>query len=174
MTIVLPEPRPHSAHRPVRLSLIVTRLTLGTFLCAALHTMLNVEIDAAPHAYEQQRIEAEATEAFAAMITLWKDELYFELYQRGIAATRMQISREEFVQRMVNLPWIPQLPLNTLYLAANMRYRTQVYVKARLVFRHKFDATQRFARDQNTLLLKEDGQWRMDLLAWIRAPYTQP
>ena len=126
---------------------------------------------AAPNRFEQQRIEAQALETFRRMITLWREEVYFELYDHGIEASKARISREEFAQRMVELAWVPEGELNPTYLKAAFRFRTAVYVSARMPYRHKFNPERRFAKDQTLLLQQENGAWKVDLIALIRAPF---
>lgn len=127
---------------------------------------------AEPNYFEQRRIEAQALEAFRRMVDLWREEVYFELYDDGIAASRARIGREEFAQRMVELSWVPDGELNPSHLKAAYRFRTIVYVTARMPYRHKFNPERRFAKDQTFLLQQEDGQWKVDLIALIRAPFS--
>lgn len=135
-------------------------------------TMVATVADAEPNPFEKRDIEEQALESFRRFILLWQEELYFELYDLGIASTRKRITREEFARRMVELTWVPHGKLNPKYLNSNMRFRTMVYVKARVVYRNKFNENQVFSNDQTMLLLKEDGEWRVDLIAMIRSPYV--
>jgi hypothetical protein len=148
---------------------------IGSLLAAplvALMLMLATVADAEPNPFEKRDIEEQALESFRRFLLLWQEELYFELYDLGIAATRQRITREEFARRMVELTWLPLGTLNPRYLNADMRFRTMVYIKARVVYRNKFNADQVFSNDQTMLLLKEDGEWRVDLIAMIRSPYV--
>jgi hypothetical protein len=127
---------------------------------------------AEPNYYEQRKIEAQALEAFSRVIELWEEEAYFELYDHGMAASKARISREDFAQRMVQLSWKPEGALNPTHTKAEFRFRTVVYVTARIPYRGKFNPDDRFSKDQTLLLLQEDGQWKVDLIALIRAPYS--
>jgi hypothetical protein len=126
---------------------------------------------AAPNAFEQRKIEAQALEAFRRMLTLWREEVYFELYDQGMEASKARISRENFAQRMVQLEWLPQGDPNPRYLSANYRFRTLTYVKVRVLYRNKFNPSQQFSKDQTFLLTQEQGAWRIDLVDLIRSPY---
>ena len=126
---------------------------------------------AAPNIYEQRKIEAQAVEAFKRMLGLWREEVYFELYDQGMEASKARITRENFAQRMVQLEWLPQGDPNPRYLTADYRFRTLTYVKVRVLYRNKFNPSQQFAKDQTFLLLKEGDGWKIDLVDLIRSPY---
>jgi len=126
-----------------------------------------------PNPFEQEQIEARALEAFRVMVALWREELYFELYDLGSEATRGRITREEFAQRMVELSYVPKGELNPKYLKSKLRFRTLVYIATRIEYRHKFDVDRTFHRDHGFLLLEEDSAWRVDLIQLIRAPYAR-
>ncbi len=127
---------------------------------------------AEPNAFEQQQIEAEALEVFRRVITLWREEIYFELYDFGMAASRARLKREDFAQRMVELSWVPVGELNPKHLVADFRYRTAVYIKVRIPYRHKFNPERRFSKEQTLLMLHEEGEWRVDLVQLIRSPFA--
>jgi hypothetical protein len=126
---------------------------------------------AAPNAFEERKIEAQALEAFRRMLTLWREEVYFELYDQGMEASKARISRENFAQRMVQLEWLPQGDPAPRYLSANYRFRTLTYVKVRVLYRNKFNPSQQFSKDQSFLLTQEQGAWKVDLVDLIRSPY---
>jgi len=125
-----------------------------------------------PNFFEQRKIEAQALEAFRRIITLWQEEVYFELYESGMEASKGRISREDFAQRMVELSWVPRGELNPRFLKAEYRFRTVVYITARVPYRHKFNVDTLFSKDQTLVLVQEGGQWRIDLIELIRAPYS--
>jgi hypothetical protein len=127
---------------------------------------------AEPNFFEQRKIEAQALEAFRRILTLWQEEVYFELYDWGMEASRARISREDFAQRMVELSWVPRGELNPRYLKADYRFRTVVYITARVPYRHKFNVDNRFSKDQTLVLVQEGMQWRIDLIELIRAPFS--
>jgi hypothetical protein len=143
-------------------------LLLGLLLLAGGAAPLRAD----PNYFEQRRIEAQALETFRRIITLWQEEVYFELYDHGMAASKARITREEFAQRMVELSWVPEGELSPRHLKAQYRFRTVVYVSARIPYRHKFNPDNRFSREQTLLLLQEDGQWKVDLIALVRAPFS--
>lgn len=127
---------------------------------------------AAPNVFEQRNIEAQALQAFRAVVSLWREELYFELYDYGMESTKARISREEFAQRMVELSWVPVGEPNPKFLRAEYQFRTMIYVKARINYRHKFNPGQGFYKDHTFLMLLENGTWRVDLVQLVRAPFA--
>lgn len=126
---------------------------------------------ASPNFFEQRKIEAQALDAFKRMLALWREEVYFELYDQGMEASKARITRENFAQRMVQLEWVPQGEPNPRYLTADYRFRTMAYVKVRVLYRNKFNPSQQFNKDQTFLLLQENGAWKVDLVELIRSPY---
>jgi hypothetical protein len=126
-----------------------------------------------PGPQEQHKTEAQAVEAFRRIMTLWREEVYFELYDQGTQSSKARITREEFAQRMVQLEWLPEGEINPRFLKAEYRFRTQVYIQARIPYRNKFNVGEPFAKDQTVLLLQEDGQWHLDLVQLVRSPYVQ-
>ena len=127
---------------------------------------------AEPSRFEKQDVEAQALEAFRQILGLWKEELYFELYEIGMESTKKQVSLEDFAQRMVELAWLPQGELNPKFLKSKFRFRTMIYVSARVKYRHKFNPDNTFFKDHTFLLLEEKGTWRIDLVQLVRAPYA--
>ncbi|MCH8884407.1 MAG: hypothetical protein IIA41_13050 [SAR324 cluster bacterium] len=157
-------------HLPVGLLLTLAALALPAAL--AWQGVPGGTALAEPNVFERESIEQEALDAFRRMITLWREELYFELYEEGWAASRERVSLESFAERMVELAWLPQGELDDKFLKPDFRHRTMVYIQARLAFQHKFDPTQRFEKDHSALLLKENGRWRIDLVQLVRSPYS--
>lgn len=127
---------------------------------------------AEPNPFEEREIEAQALEAFRGLLTLWQEELYFELYDHGMETSKARISREEFAQRMVELSWVPIGELNPKFVKTDLRFRTMVYLSARVQYRDKFNPTSVFFKDHTFLLLQEEGTWRIDLIRLIRAPFA--
>lgn len=158
--------RPHSDPSRTLRSALLPCLLLGVLLLAP------AVPQAEPNFFEQRKIEAQALETFRRVITLWQEEVYFELYDHGMAASQGRLSREEFAQRMVELAWVPEGELNPRFLKAEYRFRTVVYVTARVPYRHKFNPDNRFVKEQTLLLLREGGQWKVDLVSLIRAPFS--
>ncbi len=125
-----------------------------------------------PTRFEMREVEAQALEAFRNIMGLWQEELYFELYDHGMEATKSRINLENFAQRMVELSWLPQGELNPKFLKSRFRFRTMVYVSARVQYRHKFNPDRTFFKDHTFLLLEEKGSWRVDLIQLVRAPFA--
>lgn len=168
---MMPSTRPLRAYRPRRvLGRAGATLLLLTLLAAL--PLAGTTATAEPNPFERREIEQRALESFKRMVRMWQEELYFELYDLGIKSTQARISRQDFAQRMVELSWVPDGELNPKYLEAVMRFRTMVYINTRILYRNKFNPAERFAKDQVVLLLQEDGEWRLDLVALIRSPYA--
>ena len=138
----------------------------------AFHLIAPGQLQAAPTRFEKRKIEEQAVDAFRRIIGLWQEELYFELYDHGMETTKARISREEFAQRMVELSWVPATELNAKFLKGEFRFRTMVYVSARVQYRHKFNASSVFFKEHTFLLLEEAGTWRIDLIRLVRAPFA--
>lgn len=127
---------------------------------------------AEPNRYEQRALEEDALRAFRQALTLWREELYFELYELGWDASKQRLPMEEFAQRMVELSWVPQGDPDPKFLKTDFRHRTMVYVYSRLLFQNKFVPDQRFSKDYSALMIKENGRWRVDLVQLVRSPYS--
>lgn len=125
-----------------------------------------------PNFFEKRKIELQALEAFKRIISRWREEVYFELYDSGMEESQGRITRQDFAQRMVELSWVPQGELNPKFLKLRYHFRTMVYVTARVPYRHKFDQTRAFSKDQTMVMVWENGQWRIDLIELIRSPYS--
>lgn len=126
-----------------------------------------------PGPQEQHKIEAQALDAFQRIMTLWREEAYFELYDQGSLASKARIRREDFAERMVKLDWIPGGEINPRFLKPEFRFRTMVYIQARIPYRNKFNIGEPFTKEQTVQLLLEDGQWHIDLIQLIRSPYVE-
>ena len=122
---------------------------------------------------EQRKIEAQALDAFQRIMTLWQEEAYFELYDHGTAASKARIRREDFAERMVKLDWIPSGEINPRFLKPEFRFRTMIYIQARIPYRNKFNVGEPFTKEQTVQMLLEDGEWRIDLIQLIRSPYVE-
>lgn len=145
---------------------------LASLPAAAAGLLRPTALRAEPSVYEQERISREAQEAFQNVINLWREEVYFELYDHGTAASRQRIGREAFAQRMVELRWIPEGPLNERRVETTFHFRTLVYVTAEVRYREKFNPQRSFAKRHTLAMLRENGDWHVDLVALLRAPYT--
>lgn len=155
---------------PGRLILLIGLSALLIGLHASWHGVDSAQAE--PTRYEKQNVEAQALEAFRRMLGLWKEELYFELYEFGMESTKKQVSMGIFAQRMVELAWVPHGELNAKFLKPKFRFRTMVYINARVEYRHKFNPDRKFLKDHTFLLFEENGTWRIDLVQLVRAPYA--
>lgn len=144
-----------------------------SWLCFAAGVVLAPQqARADPNRFEQHRIEAAAQEAFKAVLGLWREEVYFEMYETGMSTSKTRISQEDFARRMVELEWVPLEAPNPKFMSTEFHFRTVVYVSARLKFRNKFNPDLIYEKLQRMLLLKEEGQWRVDLVQLVRAPFS--
>ena len=155
-----------------RLAPAVGSLAAGVLLVAALTLLPASPAWSEPNFFEKRNIELQALEAFKQIINRWREEVYFELYDSGMEESQKRITRQDFAQRMVELSWVPQGELNPKFLKLRYHFRTMVYVTARVPYRHKFDQTRSFSKDQTMVMVWEKGQWRIDLIELIRSPYS--
>ncbi|MDH4122183.1 MAG: hypothetical protein OEV94_10800 [Deltaproteobacteria bacterium] len=126
---------------------------------------------ATPNRYEVQALEEESMKSFRRILTMWQEESFFELYDEGWADSKKRITREDFAQRMVGQNWVPVGRPDPRFLKADFRFRTMVYIRAKLTFQNKANK-KNLTRDLNMLLLKEaDGRWKVDLVELVRIPY---
>lgn len=151
----------------------LARFTLAALACAVIWTLASAApASAEPNRFEERALEEEALRAFRQAITLWREELYFELYELGWDASKQRLPTEEFAQRMVELSWVPQGDPDPKFLKTDFRHRTMIYVYSRLLFQNKFIPDQRFSKDYSALMIKENGRWRVDLVQLVRSPYS--
>ena len=145
---------------------------LITFFCIlTFFSGLSNAIARQPTPAELEAIRKETKIVFQNFLQLWQEERYFELYEYGKRHSKNQLTIEEFATRMVELDWVPVdlLPENNP--EVNYRYRTLLYVNVTILFRHKSFLDLQFSKKQSFLLLKEEGNWRFDLLQMIRSPF---
>ena len=155
-----------------RRALAVAQIVTAMAVMAAVTLLPARTARSEPNYFEKRKIELQALEAFKQVISLWREEVYFELYDSGMEESQARISREDFAQRMVELSWVPRGELNPKFLKLRYHFRTMVYVTARVPYRHKFDQTRAFSKDQTIVLVQEQGKWRVDLIELIRSPFS--
>lgn len=127
-----------------------------------------------PTPAELESIREETRVVFENFLQLWQEERYFELYRYGKKYSLDQITLEEFATRMVELDWVPVGLANKNKPKISYRYKTLLYVNAAIVFQHKNYLDLQFTRQQSFLLIKENGNWRFDLIQMIRSPFYSP
>ena len=127
-----------------------------------------------PTPMELEIIHEETRFVFKNFLQLWQEERYFELYEYGGENTIEQISHEEFATRMVELDWVPVGLESLNEPTISFRYKTLVYVTAKIIFQHKNYFDLKFAKKQSFLLIKEKGKWSFDLIQMIRSPFYSP
>ena len=127
-----------------------------------------------PTPSELKAIQNETLVVFQDFLQLWQEERYFELYKYGKKQSTNQITIQEFATRMIELDWVPVGLYSGKKPKISYVYRTLLYVDAAIVFRHKSNFDLQFTKQQLFLLLKENGNWRFDLLQMIRSPFYSP
>ena len=125
-----------------------------------------------PNTFEQQAIETQVLQSFQRIYTLWREELYFELYDMGMQSTQGRLEKADFAQRMVETTWVPVGNLNPRYFVLDFRFRTLVYLTARITYANKYIPEQTIVLDQVWLMMLEDGVWKIDLVQVLRSPFS--
>lgn len=168
-----PLPKTGGGQGFTRLGFHLPGLLLTGFLLAALAfgLALPAQAQAEPNRYEVEAIREEALATFLRIVDQWREELFFDIYDSGWADSHARISKEDFAQRMVELTWIPLDKPEPKYLKVEFRYRTLVYVSARITFKNKFNPDNTNTGDFRFIMLKEEGRWRVDLVQLLRMPY---
>ncbi|MDH4248204.1 MAG: hypothetical protein OEW39_10335 [Deltaproteobacteria bacterium] len=146
-------------------------LVLPLALLVLASTALPMTLHADPNKFDQQRIEAAALDAFHKVLSMWREEVYFELFANGTLESQLRLGQEGFAQRMVELSWVPDGIPNPKYQTTEFRHRTMVFIKVRIPYRNKFNPDKRFSKDQVLLMQQEGGTWRVDLVQLVRAPF---
>ena len=115
-----------------------------------------------------KKIETEVTDAFTAILSLWKEGKYEALYEYGTLSSKANVAREKFVSQMRNKAWGLAPSWETLRdIKVNIKHPALVYVSARIGYKPKKwgDTT---VRTETYRLLLEDGIWRIDLLKILK------
>jgi len=152
---------------------VLSRLIIFFCLLTIISSLSNVSARQ-PTPAELEAIRKETNIVFQNFLQLWQEERYFELYKYGKRHSRDQLTIEEFATRMVEIDWFPVGLLPDKKPEVNYRYRTLLYVDVAILFRHKSFMDLELSKQQSFLLLKEEGEWRFDLLQMIRSPFYSP
>ncbi|MGK5095149.1 hypothetical protein WDW89_24460 [Deltaproteobacteria bacterium TL4] len=127
-----------------------------------------------PTEIEFKAIRSQVDTAFRDFIQLWREERYFELYEKGKLQSQRDLKPGEYATRMVELNWVPVKLIEDPPIEISFQFRTLIYVTATIEFGHKSNESLRFKKRQTFLLLWEKNEWRFDLLQMIRAPFYTP
>jgi hypothetical protein len=116
-----------------------------------------------------KKIETEVTDAFTAILSLWKEGKYEALYEYGTLSSKANVAKEKFVSQMRNKAWGLATSWETLRdIEVNIKHPALVYVSARIGYKpRKWGDTT--VRTETYRLLLEDGIWRIDLLKILKA-----
>ncbi|MDT8445701.1 MAG: hypothetical protein RRB13_02235 [bacterium] len=129
---------------------------------------------AEPNPYESRVIRKQILQDFKNLMDMWKEELYFEMYDSGQRASRQRLSKGEFAQRMVDLGWKPSLKAEDIR-SLDILYRNYASIHVRMEFENKINPTRKLLKDMVLSAILEgekDRSWRFDLTQLIRVPYA--
>ena len=121
--------------------------------------------------YERKEIRESILETFNELNQMWKEELYFEMYDFGQTKSKRILSKAEFAQRMVSLKWKPaltEIKLETVQII----YRNFAAVHCIIEFENKVNLTQKVIKRMIFPTILEERKWKFDLLQIIRIPFS--
>ena len=102
---------------------------------------------------------------------MWKEELYFEMYDFGQNESKLIITKSEFAQRMVDLKWKPSLkPIEIV--ETKIIYRNFGSIKCMVEFENKVNQTQKVVKEVIFPVILQDINWRFNLIQLIRSPFV--
>ncbi len=125
---------------------------------------------------EERRMEADISNAFTRIVSLWQDENYGALYDFGDAVSRKILSRGRFAEMMRNNSWkLACCWEKAQDIRISVMNSTSARIRARIGYEMRFDTgSTRFVTETFEMTL-EDGAWKVDLqeLAY-QDPYLLP
>ena len=140
-------------------------LLLGILLAMAWSS-----VSAYPNKYETKVIIEKIEISFNNLFQMWKEELYFEMYDHGQKKSKAIIAKPEFAQRMVELKWKPTLkPIKIENI--DIIYRNFATIKCLIEFENKINQTQIVVKEIIFPAILEDINWKFDLIQLIRSPF---
>lgn len=130
-----------------------------------------ISLMAQPNFYETTEIEKKILKDFNTLIDEWREELYFEMYELGTIQSKNELSKIEFVQRMVDLKWKPSLnPIKNKEI--KIIYRNFSVIHFDQEFVHKIDQSRLLEKRMIfPATMYQDG-WKFDLTQLINIPYV--
>jgi len=132
--------------------------------------LLASPVTAGPNAYEMRIIRKDILKAYNQLTDMWKEELYFDMYELGQRASRIKLSKGEFAQRMVDLAWKPSNQIEEIK-DVKILYRNYATVHVRMQFENKVNPTRVLLKDVIFTAILEGKGWAFDLTKLIRTPY---
>ena len=124
-----------------------------------------------PNPYEVEIIQEEVTKSFNELMQVWKEELYFEMYEMGQRRSKLMLRKPDFAQRMVELKWKPELSGQKID-HITVDYRNFVELTVVIPFNHKVNIERKLQKRFVFHLVFEENHWRYDLKTFIRAPFS--
>ncbi len=150
----------------LRVRKILTRLSLTAGLIGALSGVLL----AAPNPYESAIIKKQVQASFRIFIDMWKEELYFDMYDQGQGFSKKKLSKAEFSQRMVDLPWRPSLrKIRIIDIKTDYRNFTSIYFIMEM--ENKINPQRKLLKQYTFHAIMEKKGWVFDLTQIIRVPF---
>lgn len=123
-----------------------------------------------PNKYELAIIEDNVRSSFQTLMQIWKEELYFEMYDFGQQTTKKVLKKADFVQRMVDLKWKPAIEEDKIQ-KIHVIYRNFGAVHAIIKFQNKVNAAYTIKKLIVFPVTMEKNTWKYDLTQLIRIPY---
>jgi hypothetical protein len=118
----------------------------------------------------KSRVEADAADAFQAIISYWKNEDFEALYQYGTHKSRTGIAKENFIQKMKKRSWGLALSWETVQnMETEYKSSTVVFITAKVGYRLKQGGDTKVLTESFEMKL-ESGLWRTDLSKILQAP----
>jgi hypothetical protein len=116
-----------------------------------------------------RKIESEVTDAFEAIISLWKEGKYEALYECGTLSSKANVAKENFVSRMAKKTWVLASSWETLRdIKVEIRHSKLAYASARIGYKPKRGGDTKI-RNETYQLKLENGIWRVDLSKILKA-----
>ncbi len=111
----------------------------------------------------KNRIEGDVIESVKAILSLWKDEKYNDLYDHGDQKSRRAIGREDFERRMKKKGIVLASAWETLRdIQVDVQTATLAYATVRIGLKPKKGGETRFRTDTYRLPF-EKGMWKISL-----------
>lgn len=125
---------------------------------------------------KERQIEADVSNTFARIVTLWQDENYDALYEYGDEESKKILSVNQFAETAHNNSWkLACCWEKAQDIEITLKKRTVALVKARVGYEMRFDTgSTRFIAQTFDMTLEEGG-WKIDLqeIAY-QDPYLLP
>ena len=140
--------------------------------CMLLSTLsLPLKVEAAPNYYEVRIVKAEVRAAFENFLSMWKEELYFDMYDHGQIYSRRLMGKSEFAQRMVDLPWKPSQK-DLVIEEISVDYRSFTMIQCVVEMENKTNPSRKVEKRYYFHVILEKGKWKFDLGQVIRVPFV--